>query len=79
MESKELKIGDILQINPEKNDKFAGFFVVVTEPKNWGAQGYLLHHDFFEACRIKDTGKAYVRVRFEDVELVGSCFWIHEN
>lgn len=79
MENRELKIGDVLQINPENNEVWGGFLVVVTEPRKWGCQGYLMSHDAFNAVRIKKTGKAFVRVKFEDVEFVGSLPWILEN
>lgn len=34
---------DVVQLNPEtvKNKMFAGCFLVVTELKNWGVQGYV--------------------------------------
>ena len=39
----EYKEGDVVQLNPEtvKNKMFAGCLMVVTEPKSWGAQGYV--------------------------------------
>ena len=76
MEKVDLEIGDILQISPE-HPKFPGFFLIVTEPKNWGAQGYLLFTGDFEAKRYKD--KAFLRVRFEEVKLCGSSAWIEED
>jgi hypothetical protein len=76
MEKRELNIGDILQINPE-HEKFPGFFLIVTEPKSFGAQGYLLAFCDFDAIRYK--GKAYLRVKFEDVEWCGQSYWIDER
>lgn len=74
MKQRELKEGDILQINTEIEHPFGGFFLVVTEPYKWGAQGYLLHSRDFEA--VKFNGRAFLRVRNEDVEWVGVAKWL---
>lgn len=79
MLKKELVEGDILQINPENEHKFAGMLVIVTEPKSWGAQGYLMCHYNFEAVRVLPSQKAFVRVKFEDVEHVGRVEWIMQD
>lgn len=76
MEKRELKVGDVLQIKPDA-EKFGGFLVIVTEPKPWGCQGYLLSPDGFDAVRYK--GVAYVRPLFENVEFVGKLHWIREE
>jgi hypothetical protein len=73
MEKRELLKGDILQINPT-HERWPGFFMVVTETKEWGAQGYLLWHCDFEAVRFGE--KAYVRMKFEEVEYCGREVWI---
>lgn len=79
MDKTELHIGDIVQINPEKDHKFGGFFCIVTEPKEWGCQGYLLHHADFDAVRITDTQQAFVRLKFEDIEFCGKAIWTFER
>lgn len=66
--------GDILQISPE-HEKYPGFLVVVTDPKSWGAQGYLMHYCDFDAVRYKD--KAYVRVRTDQVHKCGTIEWLY--
>ena len=71
MEKTELKCGDVLQFRPEH--KWGGMLVVVTEPKGWGCQGYLMSAYEFQAVRWK--GRAFVRAQFEDVEFVGSLCW----
>lgn len=72
---------DILQINPERDTdmakRYGGMLLIVTEPKSWGAQGYLMHFCDFEAVRC--DGKAFLRVKFEDVVKVGQIEWIHED
>lgn len=38
----DLKVGDVVQINGQIKDSFfAGCFMTVTDPKPWGAQGYI--------------------------------------
>jgi hypothetical protein len=78
MQKRDLKVGDIVQINPEK-DKYGGFFLVVTEVKCFGVQGYLLSHCNFPAVRIASSGKAFLRVAWEDMEYIGESYWIHED
>lgn len=73
MEKTELEKGDILQIYPE-HANFPGFLLVVDEPTEFGAQGYLVHDRDFEAVRFK--GIAYLRVKFEEVEFCGTLNWM---
>ena len=68
MEKRELKVGEIMQLNPEmKNRAFAGCLFVVSEPKSFGAQGYV------QALGIRDEigGQAYLRPSWEDMEPTG--------
>jgi hypothetical protein len=74
MDKTELKKGDIVQVNPEISHKWGGFFILVDEPKSFGCQGILMSPFEFEAVKLK--GVAFVRVKFEDIELVGRCEWI---
>lgn len=61
--------GDIVQLNPEttRNRMFAGCLMVVTEPKNFGAQG------FVQALgeNGEPGGQAYYRARWEELEQTG--------
>jgi|GEM_PF-987406 len=61
-------VGDIVQIDPAHDKVFGACFMVVTEPKSWGAQGY------FQAPG-KD-GLAYYRVKFENAIRVGVVEWM---
>jgi len=45
--------------------------MTVTEPKSWGAQGFV--QALGENGEI--GGKAYYRAKFEDMELVGKAVW----
>jgi hypothetical protein len=42
MRKNELQLGQIMQLCPHvcKNPMFRGCMFVITEPKEWGAQGY---------------------------------------
>ena len=75
MEKTDLEVGDVVQLRPEH--KFGGMLVVVTEPKEWGCQGYLMSQFNFEAVRFQ--GVAYVLPKFEDFEYVGKIQWIYEH
>lgn len=77
MKPMALQAGDVVQINPEtqlgdKQGFFAGCFMTVTEPKAFGAQGYV--------CMPKGRGEtpdaAYVRVGWDDMEFVGRAVFI---
>jgi hypothetical protein len=74
MQKRELEVGDIVQIDPEKHD-FGGCLMIVTEPKEWGAQGYLLmDKEITGLCRF--MGQAYIRLTWEKMEYVGHAEWI---
>lgn len=74
MEKTPLKVGDVVQLNP--SHKFSGMILVVTEPKDFGAQGYLMSQFNFEAVRFNNV--AYLRVKFEDIEYVGKIAWMYD-
>jgi hypothetical protein len=66
MEPRPLEIGEIVQINPTANrgvDWFGACLMVVTEPKSFGAQGYVKN--------AGSSGLAFIRVKFEDMEPTG--------
>jgi hypothetical protein len=67
MRQRVLNVGDIVQIDPtlnsaQGNPKFAGCLMVVTEPKAWGAQGYVT---------VPGMGLAYYRCPFALMEPTG--------
>lgn len=68
---RELKVGDVVQLNPETvgNKAFAGAFMVVTEPKSWGAQGYVESIGSDAVASVK--GAAYFRAKWEAMEYIG--------
>jgi len=65
----------VVQLAPTvKNPMFAFCMMTVTEPKPWGAQGYVqaLGEDG------KPGGQAYYRANWEEMELVGFAEWVSE-
>ena len=70
-----LLAGDVVQLNPETvgNKAFTGCMMVITEPKKFGAQGYVqsLGED-----RDNAGGQAYYRAKWEEMELVGKATWM---
>lgn len=68
MEKCNLNPGDIVQINPGHDEVFGGMLMIVTEPKSWGAQGYV---------QIAGKGEAYYRCSFGNMELTnGHLEWL---
>jgi hypothetical protein len=74
MEKRDLIKGDVVQLSADGD--WGPKIMVVTEPKSWGAQGYVL--EFPEsACAFK--GRAYRRIKWEGMEYVGRLTWIEED
>lgn len=69
MEARTLYVGEIVQLNPEtcRNRMFAGCMMTVTEPKQWGAQGYVQGLGQNE----EPAGQAYYRAKWEEMERTG--------
>lgn len=68
LKQRKLEVGDVVQIDPEFDDVFGGCFMTVTEPKSWGAQGYV-------KPLKREQGLAYYRCEFENMEFVGKAIW----
>jgi hypothetical protein len=64
-----LQVGSLVQLNPEtcRNRMFAGCIMTVTEPKTWGAQGYVQALGTDEA----PGGMAYYRAKWDEMEVTG--------
>ena len=76
MEKRDLQVGDVVQLNPETigNKAFAGCLLVVSEPKEWGCQGYV------QALGTREApgGQAYLRPTWDQMEFVGHAEWVIE-
>ena len=59
---------EIVQVRPDF-DTFGGCFVVVTEVKSWGVQGYV------QSAGV--SGQQYIRLKHEDIAKTGGkAAWI---
>jgi hypothetical protein len=70
----ELFLGDVVQLNPEtcRNQMFAACMMTITEPKTFGAQGYV-------QCTGRDGmpgGQAFYRANWEEMDFVGRAPFI---
>lgn len=74
MRKTELEPGTLVQLNPEtcRNPMLAACFMVITEAKSFGAQGYI------QATGENGSmgGRAYYRAEFDEMEVVGKAEWI---
>jgi len=76
MDKRDLRVGEIVQLNPEttKNKAFAGCLMVVSEPKSFGAQGYV---QALGESRDDMGGQAYYRASWDEMEETGgSAPWL---
>ncbi len=71
---KPLEVNDIVQLDPEKvgNSMFAACFMIVTEIKSWGAQGYV--QSLGE--NGNPGGHAYYRAKWDEMVKVGKAEWV---
>jgi len=65
--------GDVVQIDPDHDERFGGCFLVVSAVKPWGVQGYVSIPDAGRAAR------AYYRLKREAMVRVGSAEWVVEG
>ncbi len=70
----DVTVGDVVQISPfdPSNPMFGGCFMVVTELKSWGVQGYV-------QALGKDGepgGQAYYRAKWDEIEYAGKAMWM---
>jgi hypothetical protein len=73
MEKAYLKVGTVVQLGPHTaNPAFAYCFMIVSEPKEFGAQGYVQSLGTREAS----GEQAYYRAKFEDMEVIGQAAWM---
>lgn len=73
MQKQELESGDLVQLSPYvANPMFAFCFMVITELKEWGAQGYVQSL----GKNGEPGGQAYCRAKWDEMELVGRAKWM---
>jgi len=71
MNAQQIAIGEIMQLNPDpditSNAMFCACLFVITEPKPWGAQGYVQGL----GANGERGGQAHYRARWEEMEPTG--------
>ena len=67
----EWEKGQVVQIDPDHDETFGACFMVISEPKAWGAQGYVQIPGKTEDQR----GQAYYRCPTEAMHLIGKAEW----
>lgn len=73
MEKRELQAGDVVQLAPGEH-AFTGCFMLVTEPKSFGAEGFVAMPK-----RVGEPpGEAYYRAEWADMEYVGPAAWVSQ-
>lgn len=60
--------GAVVQIDPEHDPRFAGCFMLVTEPKSFGAMGFI-------QVPGDEGGQAYYRCPSKAMALIGGAMW----
>lgn len=75
-----LTVGAVVQLDPahhlgNANGFFAGCFMLVTEVKTFGAQGFVA----MPRTRGEQPGQAYYRARWEEMEYIGQAAWTIEE
>lgn len=64
--------GDVVQIDPAHDERFGGCFMVVTDPKSWGAQGYV-------SVPGEKAGQAYYRCPWAGMRKIGRAEWVTKS
>jgi hypothetical protein len=73
--SDKYKSGDVFQIIEEHGrNGWIGAFVLATEIKNWGIQGFVHHVKTHE-----EMASAYIRLPWKDIEFVGHAILIPQE
>lgn len=70
--NEQIKVGSVVQVDPEYDKLFAGCFLLVTELKSWGVQGFVA----MPKSRDELPGAAYYRVAWENLAYIGQAEWM---
>lgn len=65
----EYRVGDVFQINENIGDTrqgWIGAFVMATEIRSWGIQGFV-HHIVTHA----EAGQAFIRLKWDTIDYIG--------
>lgn len=80
MDKERNRVGMVYQINPDMDELYGGQFIVATEIKDWGIQGYLLLDKPYEGLvRLVKTGQAFIRCKWEKIAPIGDAEWFIDD
>lgn len=71
----KIEEGDVVQIDPESDGKFAACLMIVTEVKNWGLKGYVT----VPGAIVGGSGQAFYRVSHDNYVKVGPAKWLRSE
>ncbi len=75
MKEGNLKVGSVVQIDPEHSKVFGGCFMVVTEVKSWGAIG-VINVPGTDIEVESPSVACYFRCEFKHMKYVGTAQWM---
>lgn len=64
---RDIEAGDVVQIDPDHDERFGGCFMLVEEVAGWGFKGFV---------EVPARGAAYYRAPTDSVKLVGKAPWL---
>ncbi len=70
MTNRDIEVHDIIQITENGQEGWIGALLVVSEVNTWGVLAY---------TKIPTQGDAYLRVPFDQFELVGRALLVHPD
>lgn len=69
------QIGDVFQINESHGrNGWIGAFVMATEIKHWGIQGFVSHVETHD-----QQAKAFIRLKWEEIEYIGHAVLVPDT
>lgn len=68
--ARDIKVNDIIQITENGQEGWISVLLVVSEVRSWGVLAY---------TKLPMQGDAYLRVPFEQFEIVGHALLVHPD
>ena len=68
--TKQVQPGMVIQVNESANADWTGCLMIVDEVKSFGVQAYI---------KIPMEGTAYLRLKWDQFEIIGQAVFVHEQ
>lgn len=68
MQSRNVKVNDIIQLIENAQEGWVACIMIVSEVRGWGVMAY---------TKIPTQGDVYLRVPFDEFEIVGRALLVH--